>query len=409
MMKCDSCEPQLSAYIDGELAADTHDELKNHLDQCEVCRRQLDDLREIDVELQRLALPESGVERVIAALNQVNDHSTRPDTAARFPSFGPWALVAAVAACTLLVLAMNPSMEPRKQIIPVVATPVAGQLVRATGSVEVLPPGAESWHWIESTMSPSVQNGSRIRTSSSVACEIETADETLIRMNSAAELILHEANRMEVVEGQVWCRAPQRKPFHVDILDPFSGSMPALMTMTCPEDSEYQWTVSASQSECQSLSKAQAEIGGPDFRCPVGPGESVVVKGDQQVERRNLNATRATLWQLPLLAVTPTSKDELRRRLEPILIGIGSTKVGYLTEQQIRRLGPSGAIPLLAYVQSADPINDQEPRRTAMRIATEVVDQTAMTRLQELTRDRDSVVAQLAEDAVKRLQEPKSD
>ena len=141
------------------------------------------------------------------------------------------------------------------------------------------------------------------------------------------------------------------------------------------------------------------------FRCPVGPGETVVVKEDQDVERANPNLEQATLWQLPLLAITPSNDQELRRRLEPMLISIGSTKLGFMNERQIQSLGPAGAIPLLAYVKSTRTDEDPTLRRRAMRIASENVDETADERLADLADDPDPVVSQLAAKALERVRQ----
>ena len=167
-------------------------------------------------------------------------------------------------------------------------------------------------------------------------------------MNEATELILHDADRMELVEGQARFRAPRSKSLQVDWKDPWTGKLPCLMTLTCPQKSEFQCEVRDTQSQCWSLSQRATELEMPVFRCLIGPGETVVVRDDQDIQRASPNLEQATLWRLSLLAIIPSNDQKLRRRLEPMLISIGSTKIGFMKERQSQSLGPAGAIPLLA-------------------------------------------------------------
>lgn len=123
------------------------------------------------------------------------------------------------------------------------------------------------------------------------------------------------------------------------------------------------------------------------FRCLIGPGETVVVKDDQDVQRGSPNLEQATLWQLSLLAIIPSNDQELRRRLEPMLISIGSTKIGFMNERQSQRLGPAAAIPLLAQVDNTQSDDAPTLRRRVMRIASENVDTSAEERLANLVDD----------------------
>ena len=406
MMKCESCQFHLSAFLDGEVPSSLAEELQSHVDQCPNCRRYLDELEEIDTELRGLKRSATGPEAVIATIESQEAVMTASSTSVNsLARLQPWALVIAIAACVLVVVKLRPFPTQPTRIHSIPVTPVAGQLVRATGAVEVLAPGDSNWQPLASSVTSQVPKGARIRTAASVACEIETSDRGLIRMNEAAELILHDADRMELVEGQAWFRAPQSKSLQVDLKDPGNGKLPSLMTLTCPQKSEFQCEVRDTQSQCWSFSQSTTELEMSVFRCPVGPGETVVVKEDQDVERANPNLEQATLWQLPLLAITPSNDQELRRRLEPMLISIGSTKLGFMNERQIQSLGPAGAIPLLAYVKSTRTDEDPTLRRRAMRIASENVDETADERLADLADDPDPVVSQLAAKALERVRQ----
>jgi hypothetical protein len=222
-------------------------------------------------------------------------------------------------------------------------------------------------------------------------------------MDETAELILHEPSRIQVVRGQVWCRASDSNSLRVDTNSPDSAnSIP--ISMVCPSDSEFQWNVGKQEATCQSLAGQQTQWGSAYFHCQVTPGERVAIDAQHNVRRSKQNSSTTKIWQLPLLAVGETLDQELTEIVELLLVQIGSTKAGYLNESEIRQLGPAGAIPLLAYVQSAGSRKQIAVRRNAMRIAAEMADQTAVARLQQLRSDDDASIAELAQQAIEKLE-----
>ena len=72
------------------------------------------------------------------------------------------------------------------------------------------------------------------------------------------------------------------------------------------------------------------------------PGQTVSIDGSQQMTSYARDESAET-WQLPLLALSTDTKDELRRRLQRLLAPIGRTKARHMNETQIRALGPAGA------------------------------------------------------------------
>lgn len=402
-MKCEQCSTHLSDYLDDELKMELSSQVSDHLEECQQCRSELEELRGVDQQMQQLRLPGQGIDAVVTALEPATP-STTSTAGGRIGREWPWYLMAAIAASIVMaLLAIRPSDREPEPL------PVAGRMVRATGSVELLPPGAQQWQRISPHEATPMRDGARVRTRPSVACEIETSAQAKLRLDQQTELILHSADRVEVVKGQVWCRTSDSRPLQVDTSAPFKepGNPQAALpfSMTCPSDSEFQWNVGEDLSVCQSLSaEQQTDWQFPDFRCPVGPGERVTVDQQNNVQRSDSYVPATKLWQLPLLSINQAVDRELEEIVESMLVNIGRTKAGYMNEAQIRQLGPPGAIPLLAYVQSDRSRELAAVRHHAMRIAAELVDQSGADRLKELSRDDDQVVANYASEALKRVE-----
>ncbi len=57
-MSCDEFEPMLSAYVDGELAADDRRRIEEHLAGCEACRQSLAELNAVQEDLAMIKFRE---------------------------------------------------------------------------------------------------------------------------------------------------------------------------------------------------------------------------------------------------------------------------------------------------------------------------------------------------------------
>ncbi len=57
-MSCDEFEPMLSAYVDGELAAEDRDRIEEHLAGCEACRQSLAELKAVQEDLAMIKFRE---------------------------------------------------------------------------------------------------------------------------------------------------------------------------------------------------------------------------------------------------------------------------------------------------------------------------------------------------------------
>jgi hypothetical protein len=127
-----------------------------------------------------------------------------------------------------------------------------------------------------------------------------------------------------------------------------------------------QWTTLPNyEVACLDVASTPVEITLPQMTCSIESGESVTfasgaIRPDQT---HRSNPMMATNWQLPLLVLRHPLDPELQERMTALLAMIGESKASYLYEEQIRQLGPAGAIPLLAFVQSPD------SRRQQLRLA----------------------------------------
>ncbi len=418
-MKCNDIELLLSAHIDDELSPQQSQAVQEHLQGCESCQEQLEELRVVDRKLSTLQPPAGLAQRIEAAVRQTQAESTPPsdrpvertgktleEPVHRATPDKPiagrpyaWAMIAAIAASVALIVFSDPandSQQPAPQ-------PLAGQIVRSTGDVELLTPGSQFWKLVSTTRAVPVPEGARVRTADTVMCEIETTRSGRIRVDEQAELILHARDRVEVVKGKVWCQASADQPLKIETAAGAIGATSQPWSMTCPSSSEFQVTVNDKEAVLQSMADQLAQWNIGSYSCPVGPGETVAIDPQHNIQRSSQPGAASKAWQLPLLAIDNQGQSELSSVLQPLLAPIGRTKAMHLHEQQIRSLGPPGAVPLLAYVLSDDSRQQPDLRRSAIRLATESCDAAALDLLRQLSSDEDPYVARQANEAILRL------
>ncbi len=401
MIACDRIRPLLSALIDGELSPDEIREARSHLNTCEACRREWESLQDLDRQLMQLLVVRN-VEARSTEIAHASEMQTMHDTHS-------WGLAGWVsiffAIAAVLLLAIVPALLPELDVInpPTPAATEVARLVRSTGPVQVLSPGTSDWTDLDADSSRSLVAGSRLKTRDDVVCELETSSKGTIRLNKSAELVFRDPNLLELVSGQLWCLAPEDRGIDVDVAIQNAPS-PQIAIFACPSASEIQCEAGNDRAFCNSVSTGseQASLTIGEFSCEVAPGEMVSIDAAHKVDRVTSADSSTKLWQLPLLS-TDQGDRELVSLLNHVLAPIGMTKAMHMNEQQIRKLGPAAAIPLLAYVAHESSPEHLPLRRTAMRLAADLADENTTALLASLQADPDPVITDLAKTTLARL------
>jgi anti-sigma factor (TIGR02949 family) len=100
--QCDRTRRQMDAYLSNELLVETTDEMLRHLENCEVCSRELESRMRVREALRRAAVSQSVPDGLGEAIHQrLKKNQSRSFWARRAPT---WALAVAVAAMLAIVL-----------------------------------------------------------------------------------------------------------------------------------------------------------------------------------------------------------------------------------------------------------------------------------------------------------------
>lgn len=403
MTDCEQIQAILSAWIDGELTTDEASKCSSHLQTCDTCRRELESLQEIDGQLKQCLVLSNVDDKCDAIAQYAHIQAMPTDHTARWTLAGWLPILVAIAA--VLLLAIFPMPWSKESIgTQVYQDTEVARLVRSTGPVQVLVPGAASWAELSADSSCSLVAGSRLKTLNAAVCQLETTSKGIIRLNTSAELILRDPNQFELVSGQLWCLTPEDCEIEVNVA---ITEVPSIMlaTLACPSGSEMQCEAGTQRAYCDSLSPANSlacvTFGG--FSCDVAPGELVSVDADNRVNRTTSNDPTTRLWQLPLLATDGVVSQELVSLLTHVLAPIGMSKAMHLNERQIRQLGSPAAIPLLAYAATESAPESLALRQTAMRLAADMADKHAIALLESLLSDPDAYIAELAKTTLTRV------
>ena len=409
MSTCVEIRLMFSALLDEELSIEQVNKVDKHLAACSDCQREWQALNSLDQQLQRLIK----IDRVDEKIEKIDRDGSNPVDKAvpsRSSVFHYAAVIVAVAA-VLLISFFAIRREPVPEVQPDLAgatdsqVPIVARLVRATGSVEILSPGKADWDTIEQSAGTSLEKGTRLRTNESVLCEVQTTEQAKIRLNETGELILHDSKKIELVTGQLWCLASDTSSLDIALAVKDDGKQ-LVASMTCPSSSEFQCRSESNYVSCDSVSphnrETQLSIG--SNLCAVNPGETVSIDADQNVNRKTDSNLITKVWQLPLLAIGNTVDPELLSSMTKLLAPIGRTKARTLSEQQIRRLGPRGAIPLLAYTLTETSPEQIDLRRTAIRLARDLADESSIDLLLQLKSDPDAFISRQATESLSRME-----
>ncbi|QDV45037.1 hypothetical protein Enr13x_49100 [Stieleria neptunia] len=408
MMSCEQTRSLLGPLMDQELTDEQADAVRGHLSQCGACHRDWESLNALDTQL-RSALRLEGVEQAVAAIESPARHFVACPTGHRTRR-STWVVVGLATAVCLLVAAFVVrnrvpwTLDDGVPFRPATNSPIVATLIRATGTVQVQHPGSSAWNSINHSDATPIAKGSRLRTQATVLCELQTSDQGKIRLNEAGEVVLHDTTEIELVKGQIWCLAPEDREIEIDFALR-QKTTPIIASMACPSSSEFQCSVENYVASCDSNSlrnpPAQMTVGANGYA--VQPGETVSVDVEQNVERKPTSDSPSKVWQLPLLAIGDPIDRELVDALSELLAPIGKTKAMHLNETQIRRLGPAGAIPLLAYAATETAPQQLPLRRTAVSLARDLADARSKEWLAKLAADPDPFLSNQAVKTLERI------
>lgn len=401
MSECDRVQSLLSASVDGELSVHELHEVEKHLPSCAACREERETLTDLDDRLSKIIVVDGVNQKCSDILRAAN--STQLRNTQQQPSW--YVVIVAIAIAATLLLALLPSFFRAQTSQVAIPQPAfVAQLVRATGPVRFLSPGATAWTELVPNALDSLAAGSRLRTDAGVLCEVQTQNKGLIRLNESAEIVLNEPNQVELIAGQLWCLSPEL--ISIDVVIPeVKTQKPLLLAFACPSSTELQCVAGESFASCTSVSpdNSVATITMGSTACSVAPGETVSIDGEQNIDRQlNVDLTKK-IWQLPLLAIGTEVDKELVSLLDRLLAPIGMSKVTSMNESQIRKLGPAGAIPLLAYVAAETSPEHLQLRRTAVRLASELADERSVRLLKLLTSDQDEYISRVSAETLNRV------
>lgn len=408
MNSCDDYCRHLSALLDDELSPEQADTVRRHLETCSDCQKEWESISVLDDQLRRVLTIDDPNQRV-GTIDDQSPNLIAPSPAA-FGSLRVWVSLIVAVAATLLFTFFYLRNERSSDTPRMVDGPspsgvvIVARLVRATGSVEMLAPGMDQWDTVDAFAGTAISKGTRLRTSPSVLCEVQTTEKGKLRLNETGEVVLHGPRTIELVKGQLWCLAPDQSGIDLEIaVQDNAESLPA--KMTCPSASEFQCVSGNGFASCDSVStgnsKASLSVG--NTSCSVNPGETVTIDSKLNVDRKLGSNVNAKVWQLPLLAAGNAIDQELRSSMTTLLAPIGMSKARHLNEQQIRRLGPRGAIPLLAYALTETSPDRIGLRRTAVSIACDLANENAIEMLQRLKSDPDAYISRYAGEALARI------
>lgn len=398
-MNCESLSRVMNAAIDGELSPAEETAFQQHLAGCTHCRDRWAELDSIHRDLRNSLRPPNAdvaVERLMQSLRPHFGTGQRPGS--RRAKRGS-KLAVFVAAFTLVLVAGTLVQ------LSAVGTAVA-EIAMTTGTIDLKPANSGDWISVDGASRVHLTANSRVRTRADSLCEIRTTSNAVVRMNLNSELILLRSKKIELVSGEVWCRAPASAGMQISA--PSRANHPESPSVfSCPSATEMQWrTLPNQEISCQDVAASPVEIQLPQMTCTIQPGETLTFESGIRSPKPSVrsNPLQATNWQLPLLACRNPDDLELQERMTSMLAVIGQTKISYMYEEKIRQLGPTGVPPLLAFVRSPDSRNKPELRHRAMDLVAEMATPSSVTDLEKLRHDDDPTIRQRAQQALNRLQ-----
>lgn len=392
-MTCEDFRDRLSALIDGELSPEEAAAARGHAAACEDCRAAEADLRVLDAHL-RSAFAADRRRAAAVAEAALNEPTPMPRRRSLRGVAGHLAAAAAGFVVATL-LRTPPGVVPPGPAAVEATPPAAARLVYFTGEVGVRASPDVDWRSVAASDAADCSAGGSVRTGPGVLCEVQTGSGGVLRMNGDSEVKVLAANSLEVVRGEVWCRAAE-SPLRVAAAAPPAEAAPAVATFTCPTDT-------ASLFSCQPPAAAQVTAADGEVGVSLGevtttlpPGRVLTLSGGGvRVEPEPAELVDAERWMLPLIARPGHDGADLRRRVDRLLAGLPDGGA----ESELRTLGPLAAPLLLDRLRDAE----MSSRRKVMTIAADTAASGSVPELVGLLEDADAEVRRLAAEALARV------
>ncbi|MBS0204601.1 MAG: zf-HC2 domain-containing protein [Planctomycetes bacterium] len=402
-MNCESLALLLNAALDGELSGAERAAMQQHLAECPPCQLEWQELQGLHHELS-LAFPspeiESSMDRVLHRIRATEIPGPVPINRKSDGRSNRNSYLALFAVVLTVLIAAGTFTQWSS------ASPHVGEIALVTGSIDFKPRDTKDWIPVDGSVRVTLPAHTRIRTRTASLCEIRTKSDAVVRLNSESELVMHQAEKVELVSGELWCRASSVAGIEICGVTPAEPqSKPNIFV--CPSSTEMQWRALPNlELSCLDVAQSSAEIRLAETTCLIQPGQCVTFAcGSPRPEQTHqANPSEATQWQLPLLLLHNPHDLDLQHRMTAMLAKVGQSKVAHLYEDQIRQLGPAGAIPLLAYVRSDQSRLDPPLRARAMNLVAEMATNDSVAALEELRHDDDPIIARMATRALNRLQ-----
>jgi hypothetical protein len=442
---CLDIQSHLSTWLDGELAGDVSEVVRDHLAECSECRAFAEALQQLDTTFEKsAAIHNEAVARIaVNVLSSIaNDRTSgpevlkdahhtplksdvlRPDTPQRArplaESVTPFLIpfVTAAAGFLLAWMIFAPSShavvtneEPPPAINvqepePPPVEPSVARLVAATGSVECRPPGQADWSVLSEKTSARCSRGTKVRTAAGVRCELETEDHCTIRLNEGTELAIRSPREIELCSGEVWCRSTSDVELQVVAVSRqhVASSAKLPFCFTCPANGSLMSEVDP-QGRCRIQSATgDVDVSLGETKRRLKRGEIARFdKGQLIIEPHHADSLLATSWMQPLLVLKGHDSPELGDRVNRLLANLGRSKLDNLYEDEIRSMGDYAVLPLLRFVQSESSREAPNQRHRAMSIVADMAPAWLIGDLIELLADTEPAVRIQAAVALERL------
>ncbi len=369
-MECAQIQELMSAWLDGELPVEDAARLEAHLARCSACQQFRDVLHNQHEELRGLFAERR---QAAAALAERVNRQIREAPPRHFRNRWLPLVCAAAAGFLAAVVIFQPWRRTREIIVAPLMTETheadRGEfsLIVAREPIDIQLPGHNDWEPFKAGQR--FEAGSRVRTKADLCCEIQTGDDSEIRLNGGTEVCFQNTRHLELASGQMMAHVAKHPiPFQVDV---------AATTVTAV-GTEFDLTCRPAETTLLVL-EGSTSVAGKGPNQIVSSGELAKIVNGQITEKNAadpLLLLLTTRWVNEILVLKGRDNPELARRIDDILAQLGQLKGSFMDEQEIRGLGDRCLLPLSRYLQS--PRCEGEAQRGRRQMAARILSDMAL-------------------------------